>query len=280
MFFRQGSGKNRWIVAGATACLVLGYALYLPPVLGEKGDTVYVTRNFFGVKKVMDTTAERKLLHGDTLHGMESRDPAMAGQPMIYYHREGPLGDVMEMMRDRPNQHVGVIGLGAGSIAAYAGPNRHVTFFEIDPEVEAIAARFFTFLDRCGNHCDVVSGDGRLADRARSGTPVRSDRPRCVQFGCDTRRIWFRVKLSIVYLSRLKPDGASSLSRVESIPESEGSCECTGHRSRTPVSRACRQGRRATGKSDSTLCHCSEDRRRALGSLQELGHMEGGQRAA
>ena len=82
---------------------------------------------------------------------------------MIYYHREGPLGDVMTVMERRENQRVAVVGLGAGSIAAYAGPNRHVTFFEIDPDVEAIANRYFTFLGRCGLNCDVVSGDGRLS---------------------------------------------------------------------------------------------------------------------
>jgi SAM-dependent methyltransferase len=37
-----------------------------------------------------------------------------------------------------------------------------VTFFEIDPQVEDIARRFFTFLDRCGKNCDVHLGDGRL----------------------------------------------------------------------------------------------------------------------
>jgi SAM-dependent methyltransferase len=162
VYFREGSGRNQRLWATAVASLILGYAIYLPSRLGEKGNTVYVTRNFFGVKRVVDDGTERKLLHGDTLHGIQSLDPARAGETMIYYHREGPLGDVMEMMRDRPGQHIGVIGLGSGSIAAYAGPNRRVTFIEIDPDVETIAARFFTFLSRCGAQCNVVSGDGRL----------------------------------------------------------------------------------------------------------------------
>jgi hypothetical protein len=37
-----------------------------------------------------------------------------------------------------------------------------VTFYEIDPSVEPIARRFFTFLPRCGSNCDVIIGDGRL----------------------------------------------------------------------------------------------------------------------
>jgi protein-L-isoaspartate O-methyltransferase len=163
VFFRYSSGKSRWLVATILGSLILAYGLYLPPLLSERGEVVYVTRNFFGVKKVVDNGERRELLHGDTLHGLEIRNPQMAGEPMIYYHREGPMGDVMTILDGRPEQRVAVVGLGAGSIAAYAGPNRHVTFFEIDPDVEVIASRYFNFLNRCGSHCDVVSGDGRLA---------------------------------------------------------------------------------------------------------------------
>jgi SAM-dependent methyltransferase len=97
------------------------------------------------------------------MHGLEGLDPARMGQPLSYYFRSGPFGDVMAMMKDRPNQHIGVLGLGAGTVAAYTQPNRHITFFEIDPQVEFIARRFFSFLPRCGAGCDVVLGDGRLS---------------------------------------------------------------------------------------------------------------------
>ena len=161
-FFWKPARGHRWLPAAALGVVILGFALFLPAYF-QPGRIVYVTRNFFGVKQVVDEDGGlRKLLHGDTLHGLESQDAASSGKPLAYYHPEGPLGDVMKLMRDGPNQHVGVFGLGAGSIAAYAGPNRHVTFFEIDPDVEAIAARFFTFLRRCGTNCDVITGDGRL----------------------------------------------------------------------------------------------------------------------
>ncbi|HET9219564.1 MAG TPA: fused MFS/spermidine synthase, partial [Terriglobia bacterium] len=206
IFFRHGFGRLRWIIASALACLILGYALYLPAVLGEKGDAVYATRNFFGVKRVIDTSAERKLLHGDTLHGVENRDTARAGEPTIYYRRDGPLGDVMEMMRDRPDQHAGVVGLGAGAIAAYAGPDRHVTFFEVDPDVESIAVTYFTFLNRCGGHCTVASGDGRL-EIARS-PEEEFDLIVLDAFSSDVipPHLVSREALD-VYLSRLKPHG-------------------------------------------------------------------------
>ncbi len=76
--------------------------------------------------------------------------PRAPGSRFPITSRSGPLGDVMAMMKDRPAQHIGVVGLGSGTIAAYTQPNRHITFFEIDPQVEVIARRFFTFLPRCG----------------------------------------------------------------------------------------------------------------------------------
>ena len=206
VLFRRGFGRLRWIIATALSCLILGYAFYLPAVLGEKGDEVYATRNFFGAKRVIDTSTERKLLHGDTLHGVENRDAGRAGEPTIYYRRDGPLGDVMDMMRDRLDQHVGVVGLGAGAIAAYAGPERHVTFFEVDPDVEAIAVQYFTFLNRCGGQCTVVSGDGRLAI-ARS-SEEEFDLIVLDAFSSDVipPHLVSREALD-VYLSRLKPNG-------------------------------------------------------------------------
>ena len=146
------------------ALLMMVYSLTLPSSI-EGANRVYVGRNFFGVKKVLDEpeTHLRRLMHGDTLHGVESTDPARMGKPLSYYHPTGPVGDVIRVMNERGGfQHFGVIGLGSGSMAAYADTNHPVTFYEIDPSIEQIARRFFTFLKQCGANCNVVIGDGRL----------------------------------------------------------------------------------------------------------------------
>ena len=156
--------RRRWLFAGILAALILVYALIVGPAL-ELNERLHVARNFFGAKKVVfDSSAnERKLLHGDTMHGIEGLDPERAGEPLSYYFRSGPLGDVMSITSDWPGQHIGVVGLGSGTIAAYTQPNRHITFFEIDPQVEVIAREYFSYLPRCGTGCDVVPGDGRLS---------------------------------------------------------------------------------------------------------------------
>jgi len=148
--------------------LVVSYAILLPKEF-EGASRVHVARDFFGVKKVLfeEDINMRKLVHGDTMHGRESLSETLAGIPLSYYHRSGPVGDVMELIADRLDQRVAVVGLGTGTIAAYGRPNRRITFFDIDPQVAEIAKTYFTFLRRCGNDCDTVIGDGRLGIQSR-----------------------------------------------------------------------------------------------------------------
>jgi hypothetical protein len=60
---------------------------------------------------------------------------------------------------------VAVIGLGAGGLAAYAGPGEEWTFYEIDPDIARVAldTNYFTYLRDTPAKVRVVLGDGRLA---------------------------------------------------------------------------------------------------------------------
>jgi SAM-dependent methyltransferase len=138
--------------------LMIAYSIALPQYV-ERADRVYVARDFFGVKKVLQAGTFRSLLHGDTTHGVENT--LHPGVPTSYFHSSGPMGDVMNRMA-RPLHRIAAIGLGTGTVAAYITPGRHITFFDIDPQVEQIARTYFTFLPRCGSRCDVVIGDGRM----------------------------------------------------------------------------------------------------------------------
>jgi hypothetical protein len=155
----------------AMAILVLAYHNLLPQFYGGS-QFIFTTRNFFGVKGVKYDLASnsRRLLHGDTLHGIESLEPDLVGRPLSYYDPSGPIGDVMQLLSERPDQQIGVLGLGTGSMAGWTAPHRHITFFDIDPQVYDIAKRFFTFLPHCRENCSVVIGDGRLSlERANDG---------------------------------------------------------------------------------------------------------------
>ena len=200
--------NRRFRFALAMVVLIFGYRLALPTFLDSDYQVVYIARDFFGIKKVVYEVESnmRKLLHGDTLHGLESQDPALSGKPISYYHETGPAGDVMKMLNDRPDQHIGVVGLGTGSMAGWARPNRRVTFFDIDPQIQDIALYFFTFLRRCDKNCDIVIGDGRLAiEKARDG---EFDVLLLDAFASDSIPAHLVSREAVqIYLQKLKPNG-------------------------------------------------------------------------
>ncbi len=194
--------------AWSFAIFIMAYAFILPGYI-EGANRTYATRNFFGVKKVLDDPVAhlRKFLHGDTIHGIESTDAERVGQPLSYYYPGGSVSDVIEMMRGRnKTQRFGVLGLGTGTMAAYADKTRHVTFFEIDPSVEPIARQFFTFLPRCGPNCDVIVGDGRLQlERTPNGS---FDLLLLDAFSSDSVPTHLLSREAVqLYLQKLAPDG-------------------------------------------------------------------------
>lgn len=135
---------------------------------GTHGVPLHAERNFFGVLRVTrDPTGPfLRLVHGSTIHGRQSIDPARCCEPLSYYHRSGPLGAVIDVFRaGQAGGRVAVVGLGAGSMASYSTSGEIWTFYEINPGVVHIAAdtNFFTFMSGCaGGRIEVVLGDARL----------------------------------------------------------------------------------------------------------------------
>jgi hypothetical protein len=133
-----------------------------------EGELLTAHRSFFGVHRVrMDPDGRgHSLFHGSTLHGRQALDPLRRREPLTYYHRSGPIGQVMSVLAPRlDNGRIGVVGLGAGSLAAYARRGQTWTFFEIDPTVARIARTpdLFTYMADCGAVCGVELGDARLS---------------------------------------------------------------------------------------------------------------------
>ncbi len=126
---------------------------------------IHLERSFFGLQRVMFTGAERVMLSGTTNHGAQSIRPELKCEPLTYYSREGPVGQLMEyVQRDRTRTRFGVVGLGTASMAAYARPGETWTFFEINPVVERLARdpEYFTYLRDCAPQAQVIIGDARL----------------------------------------------------------------------------------------------------------------------
>ncbi|MEI7527672.1 MAG: fused MFS/spermidine synthase [Elusimicrobiota bacterium] len=126
-------------------------------------------RNFYGISRVEDKDGMRLLLHGNTLHGTQYLAPDRAAEPTLYYSRSSPLGDVFRLFGPEIKD-AGVLGLGAGTIAAYGTKGMKLTFYELDPDVEAIARGRFTFLSGSPALIRVITGDARLSLEKAEGT--------------------------------------------------------------------------------------------------------------
>ena len=130
--------------------------------------TLFVARNFFGKIRVTtnSTGSINSFYSGNTVHGRQFVDPARRCEPLSYHHENGPLGQVMAVFNAAPaNSRVAVIGLGIGAMAPYSKPDQQWTFYEINPDVIALARnpRFFTYLSDCAmGAVNVVEGDARL----------------------------------------------------------------------------------------------------------------------
>lgn len=149
--------------------LALGAVMLAGVVYAEtQTRTLHVERNFFGPLSVkLDRLgATRNLYHGNTIHGRQFVNPILHGEPLSYFHREGPLGQIFDAFNSNSaSSNVAIIGLGAGAMACYARPDQQWTFYEINPAVIRIAqnTEYFTYLQKSNARSTrIVLGDARL----------------------------------------------------------------------------------------------------------------------
>jgi predicted O-methyltransferase YrrM len=202
--FSQSRRPLRFVLM--LAGLLIGSALWSTPY----GQVLHAERTFFGTYHVSEEQGGRfrALYHGTTLHGRQATESPANRTPLTYYHPSGPFGQAFQALpRLRAAREIGAVGLGVGSLAAYADGDQQWTFFEIDPAIERIARDngFFTFLDRCGARCRVVLGDARLSLQE---APQQFDAIVLDAFSSDSIPLHLLTREALdLYLSRLNPDG-------------------------------------------------------------------------
>ncbi|MDQ8194316.1 hypothetical protein QEH59_07760 [Coraliomargarita sp. SDUM461004] len=103
-----------------------------------------------------------------TLHGSEITQTDIKGLPTTYYHLESPIGMVFEYLNtknDQSSRKIGVIGLGAGTLAYYGRQQDHMVFWDIDPSILQIAENFFNYLSNSPATTELRLADGRIGIR-------------------------------------------------------------------------------------------------------------------
>jgi SAM-dependent methyltransferase len=132
-------------------------------------NTISQLRSFYGSLRVTETFAipgpgiERTLFHGTIQHGIQIFNDKLRARPTSYYAADSGVGLALRFCCRNGPRRVGVVGLGAGTIAAYAQPGDEFTFYEIDPLVERLARVRFTYLRESRAPANVVLGDARVS---------------------------------------------------------------------------------------------------------------------
>jgi len=197
-----------WLAAVALAVVVATAAFTVVGVTDYQKNTRVMVRNFYGVVRTRDYTtpvAFRAMYHGGINHGGQLLDPALRGRPTSYFSPTSGYGRVFASLPEAPRR-VGVIGLGAGALAAYARAGDVFRFYEIDPQVAAVAVSEFSYLRDSPAQTDIVLGDGRLSLERED--PQHYDVLAIDAFSGDSIPMHLITREAMeAYLRHLKPDG-------------------------------------------------------------------------
>jgi hypothetical protein len=167
----RGGALARWtngnlrVRVPLMALLFGGVTAIVAAVTTSNQPSVASARNFYGILRVLERTDSlgplRELRHGRTRHGFQYLEGAQHDWPTSYY---GPHSGVALALNalEHPNRRIAVIGLGAGTLAAWGRSGDTFRFYEIDPNVESIARSWFTFLKDSKAQTEIVLGDARV----------------------------------------------------------------------------------------------------------------------
>jgi len=184
-----------------------------------------MVRNFYGCLRVIDyeiSVADlvqagkedvlsedrecRKLMNGTIDHGMQLQAPNLRRQPTGYYGWNSGIGRTLRALGAHGPLRVGIIGLGAGTIAAFGRRGDRYTFYEINPLDIQLANTQFTFVRDSQAQVEIVAGDARLSlEREPS---QQFDALALDAFSSDAIPIHLLTREAMaLYFRQLKPDG-------------------------------------------------------------------------
>ncbi len=154
-----------WLTAAAAALVLTAYSGDL--LRRSMNVSIFAGRNFYGALRVDQFKDEqnlviRQLNHGTITHGMQIMAVALHTSPTTYYGRNSGVGLAWRTLETAGPMRAGIIGLGAGTMAAYGRAGDWIRFYDINPLVFQIARNSFTYLKDSPAHIETTLGDARL----------------------------------------------------------------------------------------------------------------------
>jgi hypothetical protein len=188
-----------------------------------QGNSLVAVRSFYGVLRVEDEETSvsdefegetqvrgRQLLNGRILHGYQFLDFDRRKLATTYFTPHSGIGIAISHFPRQTNMKVGVIGLGAGTIASYGEVGDSYRFYEINPQVVRIAEDKFSFLKDSPAKVQVVLGDARLSlEREES---QQFDIFALDAFSGDAIPVHLLTSEALaIYLRHMQPDGVIAI---------------------------------------------------------------------
>ena len=160
-------GWNNRLLWGVATVLMAVLVFWINVV--DHRSTLVAVRNFYGALRVKQSfdfpgATLRTLTNGNVEHGTQIfGTDEQRHLPTSYYARDSGVGLAIRFCCDSRPRNIGIIGLGAGTIAAYGRPYDRIRFYEINPAVDPIARNVFTYIRDSRASVMVIGGDARAS---------------------------------------------------------------------------------------------------------------------
>lgn len=222
VLFLSGAADQRratrtWHALLPSLLVVMLGAVFLLQIRNGQTDVVAASRNFYGALQVRTYGAPGSsshnlvLSHGITTHGLQFTEEEYTRWPTTYYGAASGIGLALDAIgAASAGRHIGVVGLGVGTLATFGHPADRLRFYEIDPMVVQLARERFTYLAQTEAAVQIVLGDARLtlAAERQHRASQQFDLLALDAFSSDAIPIHLlTVEAMAIYLEHLKSDG-------------------------------------------------------------------------
>jgi hypothetical protein len=220
--FRRASGVA---LAGSVAIFAVAASARLYNEIEEAGVIVERIRNFYGVVRVEteededDGETSLVMKQAGIDQGSQFVSPAKRNQPACAFTAASGVGHaIFRNAKRRANPdapvRIGIVGLGAGMIAAHGRAGDLVRYYELNPSVADLTGRHFSFVRDTPAKAEIALGDGRLMleREAEGGRSQRFDVIVMNAFRGASPPMHLMTKEAFaVYLKHLEPDGVLAI---------------------------------------------------------------------
>jgi len=210
-------GTGPWRRGNSAFPLIMAFLLgsiFTVQIVDDRHNLLESVRNFYGTLKLRQYNPSEPqshfylLSHGETTHGLQFANPPRRDLPTSYYSATSGVGRAIDLL---PGAHrIGLVGLGAGTLAAYGRLGDTLRFYEINPAVVPIAEERFNYLNHTAAKVDIVLGDARLSleDELRRNQSQKFDLLALDAFSSDAIPVHLLTREAMaIYLQHLRPNG-------------------------------------------------------------------------